>query len=207
MKWEWNLSWSVLTLLVIWVKTHQQLTGTHAQADLLFICLQYVVYEWAVWACLSARDCCRRFTRLYINTRPLKETLTLTLLWIRCPRARAENSLNISIQYHYETEIVFAHSWFQAGSWLEEHKTLNNEEKESTHDDLIHSCGILIPPCLQLWHILSRMFLGYFSFHLESDRKCVERGRWWNAAKACGLIWTEAEEVEKKHGRHLRSLK
>lgn len=198
MKWEWNLSWSVLTRLVIWVKTHQQLTGTHAQADLLFICLQYVVYEWAVWACLSARDCCCRFTRLYINTRPLKETVTLTLLWIRCPRARAEDSLNISVQYHYETEIVFAHSWFQAGSWLDEHKTLNNEEEESTHNDIIHSCGILIPPMsstvtLHFWDVFG-------VFHISSrewQEMCGERGRWWHAAKARGLIWTEAEDVEK----------
>lgn len=35
---------------------------------------------------------------------------TLTLLWIGCPSAGTEDSLNISVQYHYETEIVYAHS-------------------------------------------------------------------------------------------------
>lgn len=59
--------------------------------------------------------CCCRFTRLYINaqiplTEPLKDMGTLTLLWIRCPSAGAEDSLNISVQYHYEAEIVVAHS-------------------------------------------------------------------------------------------------
>lgn len=40
----------------------------------------------------------------------MKEMPMLTLLRIRCPSAGAEDSLNISVLYHYETEIVSAHS-------------------------------------------------------------------------------------------------
>lgn len=77
---------------------------------------------------------------------------TLTLLWIRCPSAGAEDSLNISVQYHYETEIVFAHSSCQASSCLDKKKIFNNEKRK------VHTVTSSIPAghlsldtvCLQL---------------------------------------------------------
>lgn len=61
--------------------------------------LQLAVYTW-LQGPASFTGSTYRFTQLYINT----QASMLTLLRIRCLSVGAGDSLNISVQYHYEAE-------------------------------------------------------------------------------------------------------
>lgn len=156
----------------------------------LFVCPSFsgVVYMMRdVQTCPSGTARCR-IPRLYINLRlPLaqsqQDAATLALLWIRCPSAGAEDSLGISVRSHYETEIVFAHSWCQAGSCAGRSRAFNDEKQnnktEKTCESVSHSS-----PCFVY------VLLYNFSFNsvLSQWQDLSGEGRWWHAAKSSKLM-------------------
>lgn len=142
--------------------TVRLLTRTHAKAaavsstnallrvSFFYVCaplcvrLQCVVCEWAAWSCPCPAYCCCRFTQLYKNTLSATERNGDTHITVD-KMSQHGSSLSISVQDHYETEIVFAHSWCQAGSCLDKNKIFNDEKRKAVGHFSPHT------ECLELW--------------------------------------------------------
>ncbi len=104
----------------------------------LFLCLcvrpQYVVYEWAVRTRLSAQASMQLlqihtalYKHSYVSHSATERNCNAHITVDKMYQWWAKDSLNISVQYHYETEIVFAHSWCHAGSCPDRNKILNTD--------------------------------------------------------------------------------
>lgn len=101
-------------------------------------------------------------------------TLLLTLLWIACPSVGAEDSLNISAQYHYEAEIVFAHTRWQAGFCL------GKSTIQETHlwwlNTFLWDMHLFIQDVLTVTLFSWEFWLFYLiASSRESDEKCWEQ--------------------------------
>lgn len=97
----------------------------------------------------------------------------LTLLWTRCPSVGAVDSLNVSVQSHYETEIVITHSWCQLGSCPDKNKIFNEGKKEKLiKQDDWRICAVHLFPTVILCFGISLDICG-----IEWQDTCGE-GKW-----------------------------
>lgn len=110
-----------------------------------------------------------KLSDLSLSVTGINDDAHITVEAIPCPSVGDQDSLNISVLYHCETEIVLPHTRCQAGSCLDKNKIINTEKRKAFKETCFFLCNIYSwTESLTLRRLFGRIWALYLR---ESSRK------------------------------------